>query len=86
MKVSRPTNFRYVEELVVLDYHMFSRGELERFTATAMEAARESDGPLPVAQHISEWEAKERARLEAMARNCDRIEAGMPLPPKAAKP
>jgi hypothetical protein len=62
MKTSRLTSVGYVDEFVMLDYHVFTQPELERFTATAMEAARRTDDALPVAQHIGEWEANQEAR------------------------
>jgi hypothetical protein len=81
MKTSMPTGVAYAEELVMLDYHIFTTSELARFTATAMEAARESDGPLPVAQHISKWEAseaEERARRNAPGRDLHiHVDAGL---------
>jgi hypothetical protein len=83
MKTSRPTSVQYVNEFVVLDYHVFNQQELERFTATAMEAARNSprdmhgENPLPVAQHIREWEAKDRVRDEHRLQTCARVNAAL---------
>lgn len=83
MKTQMPTATPYANEIVMLDYHVFSPQELERFTATAMEAARNSprdrngENPLPVAQHIREWEEKARARDEHRLQTCARVNAAL---------